>query len=201
MSARTATGSRFVSRYCNVTLMTQSTAFKTEWNIAVHRRQMGRTVDGGCHRGALACHRRTRRQNSARRARRCGRRPAPLRARRSTRPVASMSPQKRAVLGAAVKLMEERADELKFLLAAETGLAADDRRHDAVRRRDVGVPVPTRARRTSSPGATSAKVSTARPWCCASPSASSPPSPHGTCRSSSPPTSWVPRWSRAAPSW
>ena len=33
-----------------------------------------------------------------------------------------MSPQERAaVLGAAVKLMEERADELKFLLAAETG--------------------------------------------------------------------------------
>ncbi|MDT7731754.1 MAG: aldehyde dehydrogenase, partial [Mycobacterium sp.] len=33
-----------------------------------------------------------------------------------------MSPHERAaVLGAAVKLMEERADELKFLLAAETG--------------------------------------------------------------------------------
>ena len=33
-----------------------------------------------------------------------------------------MSPEERAaVLGAAVKLMEERADELKFLLAAETG--------------------------------------------------------------------------------
>jgi aldehyde dehydrogenase (NAD+) len=33
-----------------------------------------------------------------------------------------MSPQERAaVLGAAVKIMEERADELKFLLAAETG--------------------------------------------------------------------------------
>ncbi len=33
-----------------------------------------------------------------------------------------MSPQERAaILGAAVKLMEERADELKFLLAAETG--------------------------------------------------------------------------------
>ena len=33
-----------------------------------------------------------------------------------------MSPQERAaVIGAAVKLMEERADELKFLLAAETG--------------------------------------------------------------------------------
>src|SRR6201991_2788310 len=37
-------------------------------------------------------------------------------------PWAHMSPQERAaVLGAAVKLMEERADELKFLLAAETG--------------------------------------------------------------------------------
>jgi len=35
-----------------------------------------------------------------------------------------MSPHERAaVLGAAVKLMEERADELKFLLAAETGAA------------------------------------------------------------------------------
>src|SRR3954468_15790728 len=33
-----------------------------------------------------------------------------------------MAPQERAaVLGAAVKIMEERADELKFLLAAETG--------------------------------------------------------------------------------
>src|SRR5947209_3984726 len=32
------------------------------------------------------------------------------------------SPEERAaVLGAAVKIMEERADELKFLLAAETG--------------------------------------------------------------------------------
>jgi betaine-aldehyde dehydrogenase len=37
-------------------------------------------------------------------------------------PWPSMSPQERAaVLGAAVKLMEERGDELKFLLSAETG--------------------------------------------------------------------------------
>jgi aldehyde dehydrogenase (NAD+) len=40
-------------------------------------------------------------------------------------PWPTMSPQERAaVLGAAVKLMEERADELKFLLGAETGQPA-----------------------------------------------------------------------------
>lgn len=40
-------------------------------------------------------------------------------------PWPSMSPQERAaVLGAAVKLMEERGDELKFLLKAETGQPA-----------------------------------------------------------------------------
>ena len=45
----------------------------------------------------------------------------------------------RPILAAAVKIMEERAEELKFLLAAETGQPPDDRRHDAVRRRDVDV--------------------------------------------------------------
>src|SRR3954468_9231806 len=40
-------------------------------------------------------------------------------------PWPTMSPQERAaVLGAAVKIMEERGDELKFLLAAETGQPA-----------------------------------------------------------------------------
>jgi betaine-aldehyde dehydrogenase len=40
-------------------------------------------------------------------------------------PWPTMSPQERAaILGAAVKIMEERADELKFLLAAETGQPA-----------------------------------------------------------------------------
>ena len=106
----------------SVTLMTQSTAFKTEWDklfiggkwvepatadvIEVHSPATGELVgkvplaseadvDAACA--------------AARKAFDEG-------------PWPHMSPQERAaVLGAAVKLMEERADELKFLLAAETG--------------------------------------------------------------------------------
>ena len=61
--------------------------------------------------------------------------------------------------------MEERADEFKHLLGRRDRPAADDRRHDAVRRRDVGAAVLRRARPTSSRGTTSATASTARRWC------------------------------------
>ena len=102
--------------------MTQSTAFKTEWDklfiggkwvepstaevIEVHSPATGELVGkvplAGQADVDAAC-------AAARKAFDEG-------------PWPHMSPQERAaVLGAAVKLMEERADELKFLLAAETG--------------------------------------------------------------------------------
>jgi betaine-aldehyde dehydrogenase len=105
--------------------MTQSTAFKTEWDklfiggkwaqpstdevIEVHSPATGELVGKVPMASAAdvdaAC-------AAARKAFDDG-------------PWPTMSPQERAaVLGAAVKIMEERGDELKFLLAAETGQPA-----------------------------------------------------------------------------
>jgi betaine-aldehyde dehydrogenase len=106
----------------NVTLMTQSTAFKTEWDklfiggkwvepstaevIEVHSPATGELVG----RVPLAAEADV---NAA-----C----AAARKAFDEGPWPQMSPQERgAVLAAAVKIMEERADELKFLLGAETG--------------------------------------------------------------------------------
>ena len=106
----------------NVTLMTQSTAFKTEWDklfiggkwvepstaevIEVHSPATGELV-GKVPLAAEAD------VNAA-----C----AAARKAFDEGPWPQMSPQERgAVLAAAVKIMEERADELKFLLGAETG--------------------------------------------------------------------------------
>jgi aldehyde dehydrogenase (NAD+) len=106
----------------NVTSMTQSTAFKTEWDklfiggkwaepataevIEVHSPATGELVGKVPLASAAdvdaAC-------AAARKAFDEG-------------PWSQMSPEERgAVLAAAVKIMEERADELKFLLAGETG--------------------------------------------------------------------------------
>jgi aldehyde dehydrogenase (NAD+) len=102
--------------------MTQSTAFKTEWDklfiggrwvepataevIEVHSPATGELVGKVPLAGEADV-------NAA-----C----AAARKAFDEGPWPHMSPQERAaVLGAAVKLMEERADELKFLLAAETG--------------------------------------------------------------------------------
>jgi len=106
----------------NVTPMTQSTAFKTEWDklfiggkwvepsttdvIEVHSPATGELVGKVPLAAAAdvdaAC-------AAARKAFDEG-------------PWPHMSPEERAaILTAAVKIMEERADELKFLLAAETG--------------------------------------------------------------------------------
>ena len=106
----------------NVTLMTQSTAFKTEWDklfiggkwvepstsevIEVHSPATGELV-GKVPMAAEAD------VNAA-----C----AAARKAFDEGPWPQMSPEERAaILTAAVKIMEERADELKFLLAAETG--------------------------------------------------------------------------------
>src|SRR5882757_10083447 len=106
----------------NVTLMTQSTAFKTEWDklfiggkwvepatsevIEVHSPATGELV-GKVPMAAEAD------VNAA-----C----AAARKAFDEGPWPQMSPAERAaILTAAVKIMEERADELKFLLAAETG--------------------------------------------------------------------------------
>jgi aldehyde dehydrogenase (NAD+) len=106
----------------NVTLMTQSTAFKTEWDklfiggkwvepstsevIEVHSPATGELV-GKVPMAAEAD------VNAA-----C----AAARKAFDEGPWPQMSPVERAaILAAAVKIMEERADELKFLLAAETG--------------------------------------------------------------------------------
>ncbi len=106
----------------NVTLMTQSTAFKTEWDklfiggkwvepstsevIEVHSPATGELV-GKVPMATEAD------VNAA-----C----AAARKAFDEGPWPHTSPEERAaVLGAAVKIMEERADELKFLLAAETG--------------------------------------------------------------------------------
>ncbi|MCW2587992.1 MAG: aldehyde dehydrogenase [Mycobacterium sp.] len=106
----------------NVTLMTQSTAFKTEWDelfiggkwvepstsevIEVRSPATGALV-GKVPMAAEAD------VNAA-----C----AAARKAFDEGPWPQMSPEERAaILTAAVKIMEERADELKFLLAAETG--------------------------------------------------------------------------------
>jgi aldehyde dehydrogenase (NAD+) len=106
----------------NVTLMTQSTAFKTEWDklfiggkwvepstsevIEVRSPATGELV-GKVPMAAEAD------VNAA-----C----AAARKAFDEGPWPQMSPEERAaILTAAVKIMEERADELKFLLAAETG--------------------------------------------------------------------------------
>jgi aldehyde dehydrogenase (NAD+) len=106
----------------NVTLMTQSTAFKTEWDklfiggkwvepstsevIEVHSPATGELV-GKVPMAAEAD------VNAA-----C----AAARKAFDEGPWPQMSPAERAaILTAAVKIMGERADELKFLLAAETG--------------------------------------------------------------------------------
>ena len=112
-----------------------------------------------------------------------------------------MSPTERqAVIAKATALIEERADEFKQPADAGDRSAADDRRHDAVRRRHVDAAVLCLRRPTSSPGRTSATASTARPWCCGNRSVSSARSSPGTCRSSWPPTSWARRSWPAAPS-
>ncbi len=103
--------------------MTQSTAFKTEWDkLFIGGKWVEPSTVRG-HRGAFARHRRAGRQGAAggqgRRRRRVRRRAQGLRRGSVAAHVARRSAPRSSA--AAVKLMEERADELKFLLAAETG--------------------------------------------------------------------------------